>query len=263
MPREATNQSVERAFALVDALARDDALTLTELAREAALSLSTASRLVGTLEQLNVIRRDARTGLLSLASRSVLYGAAALNATPLYRAARQVAQDLAADLGLGANVAHLVGGKVTYLLNVEGKLAPRHISLSGRIQPAHATGLGKALISEFSEASISRLIDSEPLQPFTAFTITTGSALREALELVRRQGYATEIEELAFGRACIAAPIRASGGSISGAISVSGPLGVMDLEHRTAELSRIVLDSAAAVGAALDYDPAERLPLPA
>jgi DNA-binding IclR family transcriptional regulator len=257
MSRELPNQSVERAFGLVDTLARNDALTLTELAAATGLSLSTASRLVSTLEQLKVVQRDRRTGLLWLGPRCILPGASALNATLLYRAARQVAQNLAAELGLGVNVAQLIDGRVTYLLNAEGRFAPRPVSLAGRTQSAHATGLGKVLLSELLEGQVAEVVGDEPLQAFTPFTITSREELSKTLALVRQNGYATEIEELAFGRACIAAPVRSSGGAICGAISISGPLGVIDPERRLPELSRAAIDSADVIASALDFHPTE------
>lgn len=183
-------------------------------------------------------------------------GAAALNASDLYRAARQVAHDAAGELGLGVNVAQLHAGRVTYILNAEGRFSPRSFSLTGRTQPAHATGLGKALVCEHSEASLIELVGTEPLQSFTPFTITTIDALIAALAAVRQCGYATEIEELAFGRACIAAPIRAAGGVIVGAISLSGPLRILDLEHRLNELGRHAIEAADAIAASLDFEPA-------
>ncbi|WP_083334855.1 IclR family transcriptional regulator domain-containing protein [Sediminibacillus halophilus] len=42
------------------------------------------------------------------------------------------------------------------------------------------------------------------------------------LEVTRKRGYALEIEELALGRACIAAPVRDKSGKVVAGISLSG-----------------------------------------
>lgn len=65
--------------------------------------------------------------------------------TRVHREARQIAQNLAADLGLGANVAIRRGDQLLYLLNCEGRQAPRSFTLAGQRNPLHATGPGKAL----------------------------------------------------------------------------------------------------------------------
>ena len=69
-------------------------------------------------------------------------GGAAANQQPVHREARQVAQNLAARLGLGVNVARRHGDRLVYLINAEGELAPRSFTLLGQTKPLHANGLG-------------------------------------------------------------------------------------------------------------------------
>ena len=111
------------------------------------LTLSTASRLLATLEAAGFVDRDPVSGLYRLGLDMVSLGGAVLNNHPVHREARQIAQNLAAELGLGANVAVRRDDQLFYLLNFEGRQAPRSFVLTGQRNPLHATGLGKALLS--------------------------------------------------------------------------------------------------------------------
>ncbi len=72
-------------------------LRVSDVAGAAGLSPSIASRLLATL----------------------------FNSHPVHRAARQTAQNLAAEYGLGVNVGIRRGGNLSCLLNFEGKQSPR------------------------------------------------------------------------------------------------------------------------------------------
>ncbi|MFI6727065.1 IclR family transcriptional regulator C-terminal domain-containing protein [Streptomyces atratus] len=65
-----------------------------------------------------------------------------------------------------------------------------------------------------------------------AAALTTVDALLRSLDEVRTRGYATEVEEPAFGRAGLAVPVRDRSGRTVASISVSGSLSAMDLGTR-------------------------------
>jgi DNA-binding IclR family transcriptional regulator len=91
------------------------------------------------------------------------------------------------------------------------------------------------------------------LRRFTASTLGDVGALRAGLRVVRERGYATECEELAMGRACVAAPIRGREGVVVAALSVSGPVQVVDLPQREGELAAAVVDAALRVSERLGF----------
>lgn len=255
MPAEiGSNQSVERALSVLRAFTAGRAeLRVSDVAKVTGLGLSTASRLLGTLEAAGFVDRDPVSGLYRLGLDVVSLGGAVLNSHPVHREARQTAQNLAAALGLGANVAVRRGDRLFYLLNFEGRQAPRAFVLAGQRNPLHATGLGKSLLLGLDPAERRALLPADRLAGYTPKTITTHERLDEEIAGVRARGYATEVEELALGRACVAAPIRGAAGEVVGALSVSGPLSAIDLEHRTAELGRLVIEAADQISVALGY----------
>jgi DNA-binding IclR family transcriptional regulator len=243
--------SVQRALGVLALFAEHGpVLRVGEVAKLCGLGASTASRLLTTLVDADLLERDAG-GSYQLGPAVITLAGVALNRSQLYREARVVAYEISADTGLGVNVAELRGGKVFYLLHFDGRLAPRSYTLMGRHNPLHATGLGKCLLADLSAAERAGLLGSGPFDSYTAHTLTDPASLDEHLRLVGERGYATEREELALSRACVAAPIRGRGGAVVAAISISGPLSALRLEEREAELSSMVIEAADRIGTAI------------
>ena len=253
--RLGTNQSVERAIAVLKAFAdRGRALRVGEVALLCGLGTSTTSRLLATLVAEGMIERS-DSGSYQLGPEVITLAGVALNHSQLAREARQVAYEVASTTSLGANVAERRDNRVFYLVHFDGAMAPRAYTLLGRRSPLHATGLGKALISELPPEEHARLLGKPPWDAYTPHTATQPDQMERELAVIRQRGYATEREELAFGRGCVSAPIRGRDGRVVAAISVSGPLSALRLEARERELARTVIEAADRIGAAIGASP--------
>lgn len=238
-------QSVERALALLTCF--DDAhprLRVSDLARQLGLSQSTVSRLLSTMESLGFVERDPQTGLYGLGLQLITLAGVALNQLEVRRQAAAELAAVASELGLAANLAILRNDQIFYLATFEGPKAPKLYTMIGKTAPLHATGMGKALLAhlgaEQREAVLARL--SYPR--FTRYTAGSADELRPMLESAVTHGYATEREELAFGRACVAAVIRDASGAVVAATSISGPLSALDLDRRQDQLAARVIEMA-------------------
>jgi DNA-binding IclR family transcriptional regulator len=248
-------QTVERAMSLLACFTEEAGeLRVSELCTLTGLGQSTVSRMMSALDRMRFVVQDARTGLYRLGPAAVALGTIALNGSPIFRASRQIAQNLARKIEIGVNVAELSGFTFTYLCNFEGALAPKSFAMAGRTGPLHATGIGKALLSGMTDEQVDEYFTQTP-QRFTPHTIVDRAAMQIALDESRSRGYATEIEELAFGRACIAAPIRNRAGEIVAGLSASGPLSVLDLHASHQELALQLIEAADEISVALGYSP--------
>ena len=251
-------QTVERAMSLLACFSEEASeLRVSELCAVTGLGQSTVSRMMSSLDRMRFVIQDERTGLYRLGPAAVSLGTIALNGLPTFRASRQIAQNLAHRVGLGVNVAELNGFSLYYLCNFEGPNAPKVFSMAGRSGPLHATGLGKALLSGMTSAQVDEYFAGSP-QRFTPHTVVDRAAMEVVLDEIRSRGYATEIEELAFGRACLAAPIRNRVGEIVAGLSVSGPLSVLDLQSPHQELALQAIEAADEISVALGYSPSHR-----
>ncbi len=246
-------QSIDRALSLLTAFtSQHPQQRIADLVAGSGLGQSTVSRMVGAMASLGFLRHDVRSGLYSLGPRLVDLAAVVLNDDPVHHQSRQVAQELAAELGLGVNVARRIGGRLFYLCNFEGKGAPRSSTLVGSGGPLHATALGKSLLLDESPAAIEEELGRE-FERYTASTITTIDELMVELETAREQGFAVENEELALRRACLAAPIRDRSGGVVAAISVSGPLSAMRLDDNRENLAMLLIEQADRISVGLGF----------
>lgn len=247
-------QSVERALTVLSSFSQErPQLRISELVELTGLGQSTVSRLVGAMLALGFLSVDERSGLYTTGPQVVTLAAVALNQSHVHQAGRQIAQSLACELGLGVNLAERRGPSLFYLAHFEGKDAPRSATMIGRGGPLHATGLGKALISDMSRDDVAALLGGSALPAYTVNTVTTLDDLMSELAQVRTRGYAVESEELALRRACVAAPIRDRSGSIVAALSISGPMSAIHLPERTETLAMRAIERADQISSDLGF----------
>ncbi|MBI3973014.1 MAG: IclR family transcriptional regulator [Chloroflexi bacterium] len=252
-------QSVERALSILSLFTdKRPALRVADVSAALGLGQSTSSRLLATLEALGYVTKDPQTGHYRLGAEVIRLGGVALNNNELRRQALGVLHEVSSATGLGANLSVLrrygpVDWGIFYLAHFDGAKAPRTYTLVGRRNPLHATGMGKVLLAHLPERERQALLDALPLPAYTPRTLTSHEALEAELEAVRDRGYAVEREELAFGRACVAAPIRDRTGQVVAAMSLSGPLSAMRLEQREAELAQLTIEHADGISQQLGY----------
>src|SRR5439155_1332754 len=216
-------------------------LRVSDLARQLELSQSTVSRLLATMESLGFVERDSRTGLYGLGLELVTLAGVALNQLEVRRQAVAELAAVAADLGLAANLAILRQDELFYLATAEGPKAPKLFTMIGKRAPLHATGMGKVLLAHLAPDQRQSILDRISYPRFTRFTAGSAEELLPMLESALAHGYATEREELAFGRACVAAVIRDASGTVVAATSISGPLSALDLDRREDQLAARVI----------------------
>jgi DNA-binding IclR family transcriptional regulator len=216
-------RSVERALTLLGVAAQGDEKPLSELAQVAGLAPSTAHRLLTTLVDLGYLQQDSESrmygvghGLLGLVS------AAEQRLSGLRAAALPHMTELAAACGETAHLTILDGSEVIF---IEQVLGPRTIRMEVKVGTrmlAHVTAAGKALLAWQTDAALGSVLAAE-LKGFTPQTLTDPGVLKRELELVRRRGWATEVEEHELGAACVAAPIVSGSGPPFASLSISGP----------------------------------------
>lgn len=250
-PRTAETSSVrtlERGLTVLVALAGLREATLTQVAKAADLSASTASRLLDTLRQQGFVTWDEVSGVYRIGPRAAQVGGAYHAEGALLTAAQPVMRALVDDLNESANLAALRGPDAVYIAQVEGRQLVRMFTQLGAAAPLHASGVGKVLMAWQGEASVRSLLGSGPFPAFTPHSITRLSDYLDELALVRGQGHALDDQERERGVRCVAAPIRDVSGTVIAALSVSAPTSrlteaevprvVVRVAQATAEISR-------------------------
>ena len=147
---EPATRTVERALVLLAAVAEGGG-TLSELARAAELSPSTASRLLSTLAGQEFVRRD-DAARYRAGPRLRRLAAATLHEDPLYELAAPHLEALAAETGETANLAVAADAdRAVYLRQVASPNLVQTAGWVGRTIPRRRTALGAALGGEVGE----------------------------------------------------------------------------------------------------------------
>jgi len=215
-------QSVDRAVAILEILARDGEAGVTEVARELGVHKSTASRLLAALDRRDLVAQDTARGKFRLGVGIVRLAGAASARLDVVQESRPVCRALAQEVGETVNLAILSGRDALYLDQAAGPAALSPHNWAGRRIPLHATSDGKVLLAWLPEAELADCL-TPPLARFTDRTITDAGRFPGLLAAVRRQGYATAVEELEAGLTAIAAPVRDAEGTVIASVSASGP----------------------------------------
>jgi IclR family acetate operon transcriptional repressor len=222
--RTETVQSLSRALTLLKTLAKNDhGLGLSELAHQVKLPVSTAHRLLSTLQHENFVRYDAQRGVWLVGVQAFVVGCAFLRSRELTAIARPLMQELMERSGETVNLAVEEGGEVVYMAQAECRQTMRAIARPGGRAAMHASALGKALLAAMPEAEVKRIIAQRGLPAITEKTITAAEALRAELKLIRTRHFAIDDEENAPGLRCVAAAIFDEHARPVAAVSLSGP----------------------------------------
>ena len=217
-------QSVDRALALIDALAGSSgSLQLTELAERTQLNISTGHHLLATLVKWGYVAR-APGRRYALGARGLHLAQSFLKQVDLPRRAQPHLERISEETGETVHLAVLQGDAVVTLLKREGRY-PVRVDTGSLVaaDAAHATALGKAMLAWLPEHEIRRIIALRGMAKFTVHTIASVDAMIEELRLVRRHGHAVEREEHQPGVTGVGAAIRNHLGAVVGALSVSAP----------------------------------------
>jgi DNA-binding IclR family transcriptional regulator len=215
-------QSVDRAAAILEILARDGEAGVTEVAHELGVHKSTASRLLAALDRRELVAQDTARGKFRLGMGLVRLAGAASRRLDVVQESRPVCRALAQEVGETVNLAILSGRDALYLDQVAGPAALSPHNWAGQRISLHATSDGKVLLAYLPAAEILEHLVL-PLERFTEHTVTTLPEFGRVLARVRERGYATAVDELEDGLTAVAAPVRNPEGAVLASISASGP----------------------------------------
>lgn len=219
----ATVQALDRGLMLLGALAREGAVTLTELALRIGMPPSSAHRLLVTMQKHGIVEFDEAAQTWAIGVEAFRIGSAFVNRTNLVEAGREVLRRLMEETGETANLAIADDGFVVFLSQVESHNPIRAFFLPGERGHLHASGIGKALLAELPRRDVEQTLQKMGLPKFTPKTITSPDPLFADLETTRERGWSFDDEERHSGMRCVAAAIFNSYGEAIAGISVSGP----------------------------------------
>ncbi len=215
-----TVQSIERAFAILDAVAARE-LGLSEIADEVDLPKSTVSRILRTLEQVGVVTRDASQGAYQIGPKVRTLGRGSGSPADIAITARPYLAMLARELGEDAGLSIADRRDVRIIAQENAENAVLVADWTGAIIPMHVVPAGLVILANWPAARVDQVL-AGPLEAATAKSVTDPGKIRQRLEKIRRDGYCWVFGEFSEDLNSVAAPVFATEGVIA-AVTVHGP----------------------------------------
>jgi IclR family acetate operon transcriptional repressor len=221
--RDGGVQSVDRALLIIETLAEDDeGYRLTDLAVRTGLSPSTVHRLLATLEKRRFVQFDRDESMWHIGAQSFAVGSTFVRRRNFVTQALPYLRKLRDQTRETANLAVVDDGAMVVLTRVESREIMRSVTKVGGRVPMVASGLGKALLSTYSEEDVFAIIQREGMPRLTSKSIVRAGELCKSLHDIRRQGYSVDDEEALIGLRCVSAVVYDDCSEPLAAISVSG-----------------------------------------
>lgn len=252
---EATNPvgSVSRAFEVVDVLVEQGPSTVSAVADELDLAISTTHSHLATLVQAGYVVREGERYRASLQFLDA--GAQVRKSLPIFRVGAPEVDSLAESTGELTNLSVDERYRCVHIYQSSGSDAVTLDTHAGAATPMHATASGKAILAHRSDEYVDSLIETHGLPALTDSTVTTRSALETELDSVRDHGYAVDDGERLPGLRCVAAPVTTQDDTVLGAVSVSGPARRVEDDRLYETLPGVVMEAADVIGITISYGP--------
>jgi IclR family KDG regulon transcriptional repressor len=223
MPTEKA-QSLQRVVAILDCFTLErPRLGVREVARKVNLSHSAAGRLMQALRELGILSQDSDTALYSMGARVLTWAGMYSNTLDVRNAALPAMRELHQRTMETISLYILDGAERVCVERLESPQSVRIVAYIGRRLPLHAGSAGKVFLAFMPPARRDEILKSHALTPLTLNTIVDLQALLAECDTIRSQGYAVSQGEWILEASGVAVPIFDSFGSVTAALSISGP----------------------------------------
>lgn len=242
------NSTVDRTLAILDLFTiHRSSWSASAIAGELGVARSTAYRYLQTLVSAGYLMEVRGSGF-QLGARLLELAHVARRGFRIVDAARPELAGLAARFRHTALLTRRIGDAIVCLDRAEPQGEHLRISYEpGTVLPVNAGASALVLLAWLPEAELSRIIDLNPLRPFTPSTVTSRDALTRRLARIRSLGYDVSLSEVDPELIGIATPVRGRSEEIVAAVSVVGMQSRLPPESRE-ELTAALLAVSSRLG---------------
>lgn len=206
-------------------------LTGAELARNLNLPRASVFRILHTLERSGFVERLGDTASYKLSIGVLRLGFEYLSSIELTEHGRPVVDQLRDSSGYSAHLVVRDGRDVVFVVKAPGRSALFHSIQVGARLPAHATVLGRLLLSDLSMEELSGLYPEKTLHRYTDKTPTSLKQLKTLIDADRAAGFGVSQGGFETGISTIAAPVFNDERRVVAAMSITVPAQQVTREH--------------------------------
>ena len=254
MGTKSFSNSALRVAAILNSFTQGETeLTAAEISRKVGLPKSTVHYILASLVKSGLLVKNESTGKYAVSPKLFEIGCVYIRNIGITSIAEPVVKALNDLTNEGVTVGILNGSNMIRVLREESKQALRYVAPIGESVPAYASAMGKALLSELSDAEIDNMYPDERLIKVTPNTIRTKTELKLELGNIRTAGIAFNRGGSQIGVEGIARVIRDSRGKAIAALAIGLPVVRVD-EAKRQRLVELVKKGAALISYQLGFN---------
>lgn len=246
--------AVMKVFSVLEGLAEQGEVGLSELAQRTFMSKSTAYRFLQTMKELGYVRQQPETEKYTLTLKIFELGASALKDVDLIGIANVEMKKLSELTHEAIHLGALDEDQknIIYIHKLDSHFNLCMQSRVGRRNPVYSTAIGKALLAWMEPEHAHGVLDTIDFIAHTDHTLTSADAVMDELPAIRERGISEDREEAELGVRCLAAPVFDRFGHVVAALSLSFPV-VRYSEEKRAEYERLLHDAGRRISDGLGF----------
>lgn len=224
------NRTVKRAVDIIQLIKdNSDGLTIKEISQLMKIPASSAFDIVHTLHAEKILEYSKpKSKTFVIGVRAFEVGSAYRQRISLVEVIHPYVEKLMRISNATAFLAIADDTEIVYLDKVEAETSIRTSAVLGSRRDMYSTGLGKAIMTYYTEEKVRSILDASKLVAHTEFTITSVDQFLKELKLSRVRGYAVDNRESNINVFCIAHAILDAYGNPFGAISIATMYSAVD-----------------------------------
>ena len=229
-------------------------LTAKQVAALSRLPVSTVHRFLANLVTSGFLNRDVEGNHhLGIACFSI--GQAAAGQLDIRRLSLPYLRELNQQTRETIHLTVRHGLSAVYVEKLDSPEPLRIFSRIGASVPLHCTAVGKVMLAYMPDDEQNRVLPELDLKRLTSNTVGNLQELKTELARVRKNGYASDMEEHEMHIRCVAAPIWDHTGSVQSSLSLTAPALRMPLA-RLRQLAPLIQAAGLRISAGLGYQSA-------
>ncbi|MCS2608652.1 DNA-binding transcriptional regulator KdgR [Halomonas dongshanensis] len=246
--------AVMKVFAILEGLAEQPNIGLSELSQRSLTSKSTAYRFLQTMKELGYVSQDEESEKYALTLKLFELGGAALEHVDLISLAniemRKLSDQTHEAIHLGALDED--GQHIVYLHKYDSQFNLCMNSRVGRRSPVYSTSMGKTLLAWMAPDRAQEILANTQFVAKTKHTLTSAKQVLDELSDIRHEGVAEDREEAELGVRCLSVPVFDRFGQAIAALSLSFPVVRYD-EQKRDEYVALLFDAGTRISSGLGF----------
>lgn len=232
-----------RVFELFGGQARP--MTLSDVAKAAALPRATARRILFTLEHRGYVVSDGK--LFALTPQVLALAGSYMTSNQVVTILQPVLDQISSDAQEISSLAVLQGPDVIFVARASpARVFSAGIDLGYRL-PAYCSSVGRAMLGKYSNDDLADALDTMTLTAMTPFTVTDKELLKAAIITDREKGYSLVDREAEPGFRSISVPVRRYDDAIVAAINMGAHVDRVSTGEMIDRFLPLLRDAAATV----------------